>query len=365
MTERDPTIEPDKSVEPERPAEPAPPAAPPAFVWETPGSAQPVGGGWSAGSGWSSGPGSPAGAMTSSELIDRSISIYRRGFLVLVGVAAVIQIPLAIVHAVVGQRIAEAVTPFQRFSGTTPTTDELFRTLQDVLPALAGGVLLIAVVGFIAGLLLSPALIATVARVNAGEPATIADAYRTALRRAPAIFVGSLVQGFVLLALFVAIIVVGALLDSAGLGGALVISLVVAFVAAVYVTIRWAVWTQVVVIEARDPLDALVRSWRLVGRSMWRTLAILFLTVLVTLVAGAILGVVGGLLGAVLPAGWRGIIPDVLAIVYVSWLPITMTLLFLDLRARREGVASAVPADASVPEPTPPAPATIEGPAEG
>jgi hypothetical protein len=344
-------VEPE-ATEPGMAPEPAPPAPPPAFVWET-ASSQP------APAGWSAGPGAPSGGMNSSALIDRSTWIYRRGFVILLSVAAVVQVPLAIVNALAGQRIAEAVTPFGRFAGGSATPDELVQTLRDVLPALSGPVLLVALVGFIGGLLLSPALIATVARINAGEPASLSDSYGTAVRRAPAIFVGSIVQGFAAGVLFIAIVFVGALLDSAGLGGALVISVLVAFVAVIYVIIRLAVWTQVVVLEGRDPLDALTRSWRLVGGAMWRTLALLFVTVLLTAVAGAILGVIAGIPGSVLPASWRGVIPDILSIVYVSWLPIAMTLLFLDLRARREGVTPTTDATATA-ESTAPGAATAQ-----
>jgi hypothetical protein len=324
------------------PPDSAAPQTPPPFVWETPEAAATAQGTTA---------GAPAGRpMTSGDIFERAVWIYRTGFLVLVAVAAVIQIPIAVVDAFLGQRIADAFAPLTSL-GAQPTADDVTSILQNALPAAVPALLTIIAVSFLAGLLLSPALIATAGRIHAGEPSSVGDAYRNALRAAPAIFVGSLVQALGLASLFIAIVVVGALLDSAGLRGTIVIGFLIAFVAVAYVTIRLAVWPQVVVLERRDPLDALVRSWRLVKGAMWRTVGILFVTAIATAVAGAVLGTLGGIVGRALPSGWASIVGDVLAVLTVSWGPIVTTLLFLDLRARREGPAAAttIPPEASWP----------------
>src|SRR5439155_17887131 len=114
-----------------------------------------------------------------------------------------------------------------------------------------------------------------------------------------------------------------------------------AVVAAAYVSIRWTVWSQAVVLERRGPFEALGRSWSLVRGSMWRILGLVFVTGIAVLVAGIVLGIIGGILGAALPISWQGVPAAVLGILTASWVPIVTTLIFFDLRARREGPAAA------------------------
>lgn len=307
------------------------PQAPPPFVWETPESA-------AASAGATTGQ-SARRPMTSGDIVERALWIYRTGFLVLVGVAAVIQIPFAVVDALLGQRIADAIAPLTSL-GARPTPEEVAAILQDALPAAIPATLMIVAVSFLAGLLLSPALIATVDRIHAGERPSVGDAYRVAIRSAPVLFVGSVVQALGLVALFIAIVIIGVILQAAGLAAISLIAGLAALVGVGYVSIRLAVWSQAVVIERRGPFDALVRSWRLVKGSMWRTFGILLVTAIVTAVAGVVLGTLGGIVGGALPRGSATIVGDVLAILTVSWVPIVTTLLFLDLRARREGPLS-------------------------
>lgn len=333
--------------EPGRPPTPeaGPPPLPP-FAWETPESA-------AAAKGMP-----PAGTvMTSGDIFDRAVWIYRRGFVVLLGVAAVVQIPLAVVEAVIGQRLESTAAAFSRLTGTQPTPEELTALFQDAFPAVIAASLTIGLVSFIAGLLLSPALIATIARIHGGEPASVGDAYRAALRSAPAILVGSIVIGLAIAALFAAIVVGGILVvvvsrDSGVAVLAILATFILSLFAVIYVSIRWAVWSQAVVLERRGPLDALGRSWQLVKGSMWRTLGIIVVVGIVAGLAGLIFGAIGGAISSGLPAGWRSLLPAILGIFTASWIQIVTTLLFLDLRARREGGAVAVatpPPEASWP----------------
>lgn len=306
-------------------------AAPPPFTWEAPPAGTP---GAAA---------APAGGqmMTSGDIFERSVSTYRRGFLVLLAVAAVVQVPVAIIDAVIGQRFETAFAPFAQLSGRQPTSEELTTLFQNAFPSLISAGLTIGLVSLIAGLLLSPALIATIARIDRGEPASIGDAYTNALRSALPILGGSIIVGLVLTGLFLGILVVGIVIAAVsgdfGLGVlAVLVALVVATVAVAYVSVRWAVWAQAVVLERRGPLDALRRSWSLVRGSMWRVLGITLVAGIVAAIAGLVISVIGGILGSPLPGTWRTVVPAILGILTASWLPIVTTLIFFDLRTRHE-----------------------------
>jgi hypothetical protein len=283
--------------------------------------------------------------MTSGDIFDRAVWIYRRGFVVLLAVAAVVQIPLALVEGIIGQRLETTAAAFSRLNGTQPTPEELTALFQDAFPALIAASLTIGLVSFIAGLLLSPALIDTIARIHRGEPSSVGDAYSAALRSAPAILVGSIVIGLAAAGLFAAIVVAGILVvvvsrDSGVAVLAILATFILSLFAVIYVTVRWAVWSQAVVLERRGPLDALGRSWQLVKGSMWRTLGIIVVVGIVAGLAGLILGAIGGAVSSGLPAGWRSVLPTILGIFTASWVQIVTTLLFFDLRARREGAVT-------------------------
>jgi hypothetical protein len=274
--------------------------------------------------------------MDIAGLIDRAVRVYRTGFVTLLGIAAIVQVPLALIGAIVGQRLTEALGPFADFNTSQPTQEELSALVADALPRVISAALVIGVVAFVAGLFLSPALIATVARISAGEKPSIGDAYRTAFERLAAIFVGSIVVGVALVALFAVVTLVGVVLASQLGGWIAVLAVVAGAVVTIYVGLRWAVWSQVVVVEDRGPLDALSRSWSLMEGSLWRTLALVVITAIATAIAGVVFGVIGAVIGGAFPLGWRSLIPDLLAILTVSWSPIVLTLLFFDLRARRD-----------------------------
>jgi hypothetical protein len=316
--------------------------APPPVTWEAPAS-----------------PGTPTTSgdaqMASSDIFQRAIWIYQRGFVVLAMVAAVVQVPLAIVTFVLGGRVVDAFAPL-RALGQNSTPTDVQTAFQNAFGAASPSIGAIGLISFVAGLLLSPALIATTARLHAGTGASVGDAYGKALGAALSILVGSIVQGLALFAVFVAIvlasIIVAVVLQNDGGLAALSIfvGFVVAVVAAVYLAIRWSVWTPAVVLEGRGPIDALRRSWGLVKGNMWRSLAILFVTGLVAAVAGAVLGAVGGAVGGAISPGAGALVGDLLAILTVSWFPIVLTLLFLDLRARRgEAALAATPPEATWP----------------
>jgi hypothetical protein len=307
--------------------------------------------------------------MGMGDIFQRGIELYQRGFVILVAVAAVVQVPLAIVSAVLGKRVADAFAPLIAL-GQNPSPTDFGTTLQKALQDAGPSLSTIGVVGFVAGLLLSPALIATVARLNAGSTPSIPEAYGKSLAAAPSILIGSIVQGIVLTLLFFAVLVVGIVIavvfqDSPGLVAfAIFAAVIVAIVATAYIAVRWSVWSVAVVLEGRGPLDALGRSWRLVRGSMWRTVALLFVTGLVASVAGALFGAVGGAIGGAINDGVGRFVSEALSVLTVSWVPIVLTLLFLDLRGRESRSATAAsPPEATWPaNPEPPSAASEETP---
>jgi hypothetical protein len=112
-----------------------------------------------------------------------------------------------------------------------------------------------------------------------------------------------------------------------------------------WVLIRWSVAIPALFAEGIGPVKALGRSWNLVRDNWWRTLGILIIvTIMVSLIQTALATLFGG--AAALLPGLNG---DIRAgiVTTVSTLvdalvgaiqPIAITLLYLDLRVRKEGL---------------------------
>lgn len=305
------------------------PPAPPSFTWETP-STQP----------------SPMPAedraMTFGEIFDRAMWIYQRGFVPLVLVAAVVQVPIAVIDALVGRQVTSALGPLSDLfnAGQQPTNQQVQDAFRNAWPSIGGAATAAALVSFIGGLFLAPALIDTVARIHRGQSVSVADAYRTALARLPTIFIGSIAVAVAVIGLLVAIILVAIVLGVTISPWILLLGFVVALVAPFWIGIRVSLWQQAVVLEEAGPIEAFRRSWSLVAGSMWRTFGLIVLTFIATAIAGIVFGTIAAFFGTT----GEPLVAGILGVLTASWVTIVLTLLFFDLRARRGGPGT--PADA-------------------
>lgn len=172
-----------------------------------------------------------------------------------------------------------------------------------------------------------------------------------------------LVIGFVMglvffIALFVAILV-GVMVGYASGGGAgVAVGLLVGLLGAVAVALP-ALWIWIrlyfampmVVLERVGPFQAMARSWQLSRGSWWRTLGYWLLTLLIVMVVQMVLStpvsLITGFIGATAPdAAWPMILAGAVTylltvLIYAVTQPFVAgvnTLLYVDLRMRREGL---------------------------
>ena len=109
----------------------------------------------------------------------------------------------------------------------------------------------------------------------------------------------------------------------------------------IYVMVRLWVVAPAVVVENRRGMGAVRRSWELVKDNWWRILGITIVVGIIGGVAGAILSVPGTLIADETGSGPIALIGQIFgsAITY-SFQALTATLIFFDLRARKEGPAA-------------------------
>ncbi len=304
------------------------------------------------------------------------VELYRRHARLLLTIAAVVQIPYAIVASMITAplmdrflRLSEelnldlespgppgltaSLSPAPQTTGGpwwAEVTSQQMELLGSSLLLLA----LLALVGAIATTLAAGALAYAVSRLLEGLPVTVRSTYRETLRKVLSL------AGIVMLPLVAMVVIVAAwctialVLGAAagetmatgegGLAALLLLIWIVGLVAAViFISIRWAVATPSVMLEDRRAASALGHSWRLVAGDSWRVLGIVLLvgiaqTVLVTAVAE--LGrALFGLINADLVAGAvaQTLFSGLGGIIFGPILPIALTVLFYDLAARREG----------------------------
>jgi hypothetical protein len=120
---------------------------------------------------------------------------------------------------------------------------------------------------------------------------------------------------------------------------------IAAIVFLAWLAVRWAVAYATLLAERVNPWRALGRSWKLVRGNWWRTVGILFLVwLLVTIIQFAISLLFGGI-AALLPglseevrAGAVTVVTAVVNALVGAITPLAITMLYLDLRVRKEGV---------------------------
>jgi hypothetical protein len=227
---------------------------------------------------------------TATELIDAAFQLLRLRYGQLVVITAVAMLPALLIEAT-GPANLIAVAPDRFFA--------LIAIKQLLVIVASAGVVLVTSEAYL------------------GRESALSDVFRR---------VGARI-GFVLLALIVQWI-------------AIMLGFVALFIGA-FVAVAWTFAMQMaVMLEGSGPLEAFSRSRQLARGSGPRILGILILTGLIVGVIGGLLGgLVGGVLGLVTHNDQRAVMvaSDVMQILIIPLQPVVLTLLYYDLRIRKEG----------------------------
>ncbi len=318
--------------------------------------------------------------LSFDRVLQLTFSLFRFRWRALVGASLVIMVPAFVVIALaqtqVGDDLARAQQAQLDFAAGVPVG------IADLIPLrlLLVNYLGVAVVG-IAGYFAQGALVHLTAATFAGRRATVGEALRATLRRAPTLL-GIALVFFVtmfLLTLLGALAGAGLIVVSASGGqiqpgpavfaGLLVIVAMVALV--LFIAVRWAFAVQAAMLEGLSAVKSLGRSWRLVSGSSWRVLGY---SILFALLVGAIGTFVGALFASFTGSGMREIDGRVVfepiaylvasvidGLISISLAPISvigLTLLYFDVRFRRGESPLPGAVDTSAP-PEAPAPGSV------
>ncbi len=249
------------------------------------------------------------------EILDASIKIYTSNARTLIGLAAVVVVPVQILTGFVLLSIIPSSSDLPNglasLGSTQPAADQTART---------GASLVLDVAGVIAGLLVSAACVKAVSDVYLDQPTGFRASLRFALRRLPSLLWLTIVMSFLLVLAFVAFIV-----------------------PSIYLYGAWALSTPVLLIEGTKGYKALRRSRVLVRGRWWPTAATILLA---TVLVGVFTGILQGVLLAIVFSTSDSVVVGVVlltisgAIASVIAQPFqaaVRTVLYYDLRVRKEG----------------------------
>ena len=240
----------------------------------------------------------PLRPLSVSELLDGSIKVIRRYPRPTLGMSAAIAVAVTLINVV-------AVLTFG-----IPTRPRVTDNTVDTGPGFSGTSVAItgvaSVLHYLAGLVLTGALIVVVGKAVQGHQAPIGEVW-TAVRPRIWALLGLSLLTTLLAVLPVALGIGAAVLLQLGLGdGGLILGIplgICGFVATVYLYTRLSLASAALILERASVTAALRRSTVLVRGSWWRVFWITLLAGLIASVLGAIIAVPLSLLGLALSGG--------------------------------------------------------------
>jgi len=269
--------------------------------------------------------------MPLPELLDELFRLYRRHFSLIVGISLLVALPGLVWTLVTGiyrLNSASYANLFTTTGGATP----VFNSQQ--FANIFGPILL----GAVGGLFLLPISVGAIYRavtdVALGKPATIGSVLRETLARYFPLL-GLVGLGILIFIGWSIAETIGFIL--------LVLPGIAVFCAAIYLAVRWSLVVAAMMAEDLGPIRGLQRSWNLVSGSWWRTFGILLIVGILYLVISYGLLILFTVIAALFSTGdFQAAVVQVLStllgavvapIVYIA-----ITLLYFDLRVRKEGL---------------------------
>ncbi len=300
--------------------------------------------------------------LSLGELLDEAFRLYRNNFLNFVAIAALVMVPYTLLNFVVQlpfqsqlARLQNPANPIDPFAGQSPVA-----FFSGLLFGVVGSLLLNLVYLVVFQPILEGALAYAIARRYLVQPTGIGDSFGAALRRALPLIGARLIPtllGFVVGVLLfglifgVTFLLVSQLVGSNGGGTIAALGIlfsfglfVLALIAIIYFAVRLLFTSQAVMVEDHGAIAAIRRSWRLTQGYFWRTLGILAVVVLIVMLISAIPASVITLPVTLLLQDRpelalliNTVVSTILNVLVLPFSMIAYTLIYFDLRVRKEG----------------------------
>lgn len=242
--------------------------------------------------------------MDLGEILDQAFALYRANFVLFAGIVAVLAVPQTIITIALTSSTSSSLTTH----GNAVNVD-----FGSLAVAYGGSGLLT----LFFSTLITGALARAISARYLSQEITVGQAYSSlGFGTFAVLVIASILLGI--------IVVIGVFLP-------------IPILTAIFLYVRFAFISQVVVLERRGVFASFGRSWSLVKGTWWRVFGI---TLVLAVIVGAIEGVLGGLAAGFLAFGHTTISQSISGVIGILVRPIQlggMTLLYYDLRIRKEG----------------------------
>ncbi len=247
--------------------------------------------------------------LSVGEILDRTFTLYRRHFVLFIGIMAVPQLLVLVVNL--------AQTLLLRGPGAHTPVLLAQHAIETVLVSIV-----VLIVTFIAVLFAQAATIYAVSEYYLGRLTNISDALHRAWGEIGTVFTVGLLNGLAVMVGIICLVIPG-----------------------FYILCRYIVAVPAALIERRNPMDALSRSWTLTSGNAGRAFLLIILYFAVSFAAGLLIGVPFGI-AVVMNKGnpaaiqlWTALTQvgnTVVNIVVGPILLIATSVFYFDLRVRKE-----------------------------
>ena len=274
------------------------------------------------------------------DVIDRVFGIYRSRAVGLFVLGMVLFVGVVLAWIVLG--VAFAFSGRSTFERLPTTTNNPAALLTDpAFVELIGGIFLFFIIGWLLTLLIGAiftgAVIDAAAAAHLGQDRSISQSFVVGFRSSLRIFFAGIIATLAVTIIGVVYNIVSAFFDN---GLVLFVLFCAYFFTLFYVQASWFVSPVVATIERHGPVSSLRRSWQLSGGFRWRIVGLFLLLVVLFIVLLFLTVFAVGLVAAANPnAGAVAAVVAIFAAIPL-WMPLffgTMTVLYYDLRVRKEG----------------------------
>jgi len=287
------------------------------------------------------------------DIVDRVFSMYRQRALLFAALAAVPYLALFLVIGGIALSLGSQLTPLGPFLDSLTVRTATGPPNVTITPAIASAFFTLVVFGVVASLvsvlLLSVqigSLVDAAASRYLGREATVGSSFRAGLRVAPKIIGTGLLLFFSLLIGWLILIVVIALSNNAIVAALAIFG---GLIVTVFVFASWLVAPVVAAIEPVGPIHAVRRSWWLSDGHRWRILGLQILLAVLQTVLSTLISVIF-VAAFISDAVVRIVLQNIVNVIAtILWAPVewgTFTILYFDLRVRKEALDLQLAAEA-------------------
>jgi hypothetical protein len=300
-------------------------------------------------------PATPSGGATLrplgiGDVLDRVFGIYRARAIKLFVLGLIFFVGLVIAWIVLTVAFAVSGGSSLARLSTPATADPATVFANPAFAEFVGGLIVFLVIGWLMTLLVAAvftgAVIDAAAAAHLGQDRSLGQSLGIGFRSSLRIFFAGVLAT-------IAVSLVGVVFNvaSAGVDNGLVLFLIfcVYTFIQIYLQASWFVSPVVATVEGHGPVSALRRSWQLSTGFRWRIVGLVLLLIVLFLVLFVLVVVVIGLIASANQGA--GVVAFFIAIFAAIpiWMPLffgTMTVLYYDLRVRKEGLDLQLAAEA-------------------